>query len=105
MYKVLYTEDLPEVLEPTTIYVLRCSGNLNPFSATIACPTGCCDRRITLNLMKPFKPRWVLDETTVTLKPSIDMKTQPCKCHFTIKEGNVVWTTKPSTEWQKSLVS
>lgn len=93
MYRVFHTLDLPDVIEPETIYLIPSADHGKPFSATVACP-GDCGEPITLNLMKPYRPRWELDETTITLSPSIDMKLKPCKCHFFIKNGALKWANE-----------
>ena len=50
------------------------------------CACGCGDIIILEHNYK-----WNIDENTITISPSIGRMTAPCKSHYFIRNGKVVW--------------
>lgn len=88
--KPVFTEDLPEVLDARTTYLVGEDGT--PWSAALLCPCGCREV-IQLSLIKDDKPHWsaYLDRSgTITFHPSI-WRTKGCRSHFFIRDSVVIW--------------
>lgn len=82
---------MPRTLEPGILYVSEEYG-----TAAHLCPCGCGSKVRT-----PLGPTdWVLEETEKgpTLYPSIGNWQLPCKSHYLIIEGRVVWSIKWTTK-------
>lgn len=80
---------MPKQLSPGILYV---SEEFNV--AAHLCPCGCYNKIIT-----PITPvNWLLTEynNTPTLEPSISNWQLPCKSHYWITKGNIVWSYKLS---------
>jgi hypothetical protein len=78
---------MPKDLEPGVLYVSEEFG-----AAAHLCPCGC-----GLKVRTPLGPTdWTLKETESgpTLYPSIGNWQFPCKSHYIIREGRIVWCTE-----------
>lgn len=85
---VSHVEELPDTLDPNTIYL---EGN-PPWVAAFLCPCGCGDT-INLSLIPNDRPRWRVTthwDGTLTLFPSI-WRTRGCKSHFFFRRGKIHW--------------
>lgn len=90
-YRALECEDLPDALEPNTVYLIGDAGR--PWSAALICPCGCRDI-IRLSLVPNDRPRWsasVGPLGLVSLHPSI-WRVKGCRSHFFIRRGRVLWS-------------
>lgn len=92
-YKTAWIEDLPENLSRKTIYIV--GGRAFPFQAVFLCPKD-CKEKIFLNLSEQHhrNARWDITEHadhSVSLHPSIWMKTFECGCHYWVKKGRIIW--------------
>jgi len=88
--KTVHIEELPEVLNPTVVYVLG-EGKYRWFVAMI-CPCG-CGATLQMSLLPDAKPQWKLikhDDDTITLQPSIWRKVG-CRSHFFLRRGMIQW--------------
>lgn len=95
-YKTKWVEDLPEILEKNTVYII--GGREHPFYAAVTCPRKNCKKTIHLEIAADFKKRWKFQEHgdgTLSLNPSIHIADSPCGCHYWIKKGCVVWCDIP----------
>lgn len=76
---------VPKALEPGVLYVS------NEFGAAVhLCACGCGTKVST-----PLGPtEWTLNETTAgpTLSPSVGSWQLPCKSHYWVNEGQIVWS-------------
>ena len=93
-YKTVWIEDLPRNLKKRNVYIL--GGRKYPFQAVFLCPKN-CKKKIFLNVSKQHKKweRWKITEHkdgTISLSPSIHMKTLDCNCHYWFKRGQINWT-------------
>jgi hypothetical protein len=82
---------MPKILEPGVLYVSEEFG-----AAAHLCPCGCGTKVRT-----PLGPTdWTLQETVngPTLFPSIGNWQLPCRSHYLIKEGRIVWCTQWTPE-------
>ena len=82
---------IPKTLEPGLLYVSEEFG-----AAVHLCACGCGSKVST-----PLGPtEWSLKETISgpSLKPSVGNWQLPCKTHYWIRGGNVVWYEEWSTE-------
>lgn len=83
-------EELPDDLEPGTIYIAG-EGQFLWFVAMV-CPCG-CKEVIQLSLLQEGHPRWSLTQHadgTVSLHPSV-LRIVGCRSHFFICKGFVDW--------------
>lgn len=83
-------EDLPDVLEANTVYLVGDLGE--PWSAALICPCG-CGEAIRLSLIKNDRPRWKATQQpdgAVTLHPSV-WRTKGCESHFILRNGRIIW--------------
>ncbi|WP_424946017.1 DUF6527 family protein [Candidatus Spongiihabitans sp.] len=92
-YKTLWIEDLPDKLSKKTIYIV--GGREFPFQAVFLCPKN-CEEKIFLNLSEQHhrNERWDITEHTdhsISLHPSVWMKTLKCNCHYWVKKGRIIW--------------
>lgn len=92
-YQTVWTEDLPEKLIRKTIYIV--GGKDYPFQAVFLCPRG-CSKKIFLNVSNQHKKneRWTITEHkdgTISLHPSIWLKTCEYECHYWIQKGKIIW--------------
>ena len=88
-YHIAYTEDVPTVFKPLTVYIIGL--RTEPWQAAFICPCG-CNAIIQLNLLREASPRWKVytKRNKVTLYPSINRRVG-CKSHFYIRKGKVIW--------------
>lgn len=93
-YKTVWIEDLPTKLKKRTVYIV--GGREHPFQAVFACPK-ICGKTISLNISDQHNKweRWKVTEhedSTISLYPSIWMKTFDCNCHYWLSKGYIIWT-------------
>lgn len=81
----VFCQELPYVLDKFTIYLVE------DWMISFRCPCG-CNKDIHLNTLDGCHPCWnfVINNGNVSIYPSIKRRT-PCKSHFWIKNGKVVW--------------
>lgn len=91
-YQVIESERLPAVTEPYKFYY---SPRFQ--MAALSCPCG-CGHRVMLNLLDQHSCEFVNGLPTVY--PSILAADAPCRSHFWIRKGEVVWAEK----WSKARV-
>ena len=102
-YKTIWVEDLPERTIKNAIYII--GGQEHPFYAAVTCPRKKCRKIIHLEISKQFKKRWSVKKEkngTISLSPSIHIIDSPCRCHYWLKNGHVVWHSLPSLFVPKS---
>lgn len=81
----------PQQLEPGALYLA-----MEFATAAHLCACGCGRKVIT-----PFSPtdwQMTFDGEAVSLKPSIGNWSFPCRSHYWIRAGHIVWTTNMSDE-------
>ena len=96
-YKTQWVEDLPDDPERNTIYII--GGKQYPFYAAVVCPRKKCKEVVHLDVHDESGKRWRITEhedKTITLHPSIYVTGLPCKCHYWIRQGRVVWHKLPT---------
>src|SRR4051812_31564138 len=89
-YVPIAVEDVPDVVEPSSLYLVGQTGN--PWSAALLCPCG-CQSLIQLSLLPDDVPRWRVtynSNETVTLHPSI-WRIKGCRSHFFLRFNQIVW--------------
>lgn len=79
-----FVTEAPSVLQPGVLYV-----SLDYVTTLHLCCCGCGQEAITP--LSPQDWRLTYDGETVSLWPSIGNWSFPCKSHYWIKEGRVVW--------------
>jgi hypothetical protein len=82
---------IPEQLEDGVIYISQ-----RYRTATHRCCCGCGEEVVT-----PIGPTdWLLEvaDGAVTLRPSIGNWSLPCRSHYLIRQGNVIWVREMSRE-------
>lgn len=87
-----FVEFIPHQLHTGKIYISR-----KYSTATHLCCCGC-----GLEVVTPFnEAKWSLIEfgNTVSLHPSIGNWSFPCKAHYWILNGSVMWASELSPEW------
>lgn len=90
-FQFVRTNEIPEKLDPTLIYILN--EGLMDEALYFKCPCN-CDSNIELNLLKDSSPLWnyyITKQNQITISPSVWRNTG-CRSHFFIRSGNVVWT-------------
>ena len=75
---------MPKVLEPGVLYYAEEFG-----AATHLCPCGCCHKVQTPVGPSDYSLR--VDKSGPTLFPSIGNWQRPCRSHYWIRNGEVVW--------------
>lgn len=86
----VYVDDLPDVLESHTLYIVGESGF--HWFAALLCPCG-CQETLYLSLHKEGRPRWVVSQHwdgSVSLRPSV-RRMVGCQSHFFLTEGRIRW--------------
>lgn len=84
--KLLRVHYIPKILEPGVLYVSEEFG-----AALHLCACGC-----GLKVSTPIGPTdWAMEETPAgpTLEPSVGNWQLPCKSHYFIREGRIVWAS------------
>ena len=79
-----YVEFIPEKLEPGCLYISR-----RFRTASHLCCCGCGSRVVTP--LNPSKWKLIDHDKSVSLHPSIGNWNFPCKSHYVINHGNVIW--------------
>lgn len=95
-YRTEWVDDPPDTPLPRTVYVV--GGRRHPFSAVVACPRRACRQSVNLDVSPEVTPRWRVQEHTdgtLSLHPSIHVAALPCKCHYWLRRGRVVWHEAP----------
>jgi len=96
-YKTAWVEDLPDNPEQRTVYII--GGREHPFYAAVVCPRKKCAEVVHLEISADARRKWKVFEhrdKTVSLNPSIHVTTLPCRCHYWIRQGRIVWCERPS---------
>lgn len=95
-----FVEQVPDELEPGVLYVSL------PFRTTVhLCACGCANA--TWVKLRPDGHHLIYDGETVTLKGSIGNWRFPCRSHYWVRRGRIVWAddeAKPSW-WQRQIKS
>lgn len=79
-----FVEVIPQQLQPGVVYV-----SVDYATAIHLCPCGCGSEIVT-----PLAPsEWsvTFDGETVSLNPSIGNWSYPCRSHYWIRKGEIVW--------------
>ena len=95
-YCTEWVDDPPDEPRPRTVYVV--GGRRHPFYTVVACPRRACPQVVNLDVSPEVKPRWRIKEHTdgtLSLHPSIRVTGLPCKCHYWLRRGRVVWSEAP----------
>jgi hypothetical protein len=79
-----FVETVPEELEEGCLYI-----SIRFRTASHLCACGCGGRVVTP--IKPPKWKFTYDGENVWLFPSIGRWKLPCRSHYVIREGKVVW--------------
>ena len=96
-YRTQWVEDLPDDLQKNTIYII--GGRAYPYYAAVTCPRKHCKQIIHLEISGQFRKRWRVTEHedgSLTLSPSVYVNKLPCRCHYWLRQGRVVWCVIPS---------
>ena len=91
-YKTVCLEDLPEVLEKQTIYIVGAKDH--PWQVAFLCPCN-CKELIQLSVLADSRPSWrfkLNEKGKITLNPSVWRKIG-CKSHFFVRNGKIWWAT------------
>jgi hypothetical protein len=91
MYRqTVFTDELPDIAESSTIYILGTSRYL--WSVAMLCPCG-CGELLQMSLHEDGYPRWKLiqhEDGTVSLDPSVS-RIVGCRSHFWLQRSQVQW--------------
>lgn len=93
-FEVQHVETMPQSLQPGILYV-----SLEFGTAHHLCACGCGHKVRT-----PLSPvEWQVEETPqgVTLRPSIGSWQLPCRSHYLIQQGQVVW----AEQWSDAQIA
>ena len=93
-FKLQHVEAMPHTLQPGILYV-----SLEFETAHHLCACGCGQK-----IRTPLSPaEWQVEETPqgVTLHPSIGNWQLPCRSHYLIHKGQVVW----AEQWSDSQIA
>ena len=91
-------DDVPEVLEPETVYLV--GEDSLPWCAALLCPCG-CGSTIQVSLVAGDRPSWRAIRHfsgSVTLLPSI-WRSSGCRSHFFVRRGRIVWSAPETSSW------
>lgn len=86
----LHVEDLPEEIEPMTLYLVGEKGEA--WQAAMQCPCG-CKAIIQLSLVARDRPHWRAwgePDGSASISPSVWRK-RSCGAHFWLRNGHVHW--------------
>lgn len=86
-----FVENVPSELAPDKLYI-----SIRYRTASHLCACGCGRKVVTP--IKPAKWAFTYNGDTVSLRPSIGRWQLPCKSHYIIREGKVVWARAFSEE-------
>lgn len=90
VYKYTFVDDVPEIINSGTIYIVGNKGFY--WQGVMLCPCG-CKEQLYINFIEDQYPCWtyeILKRRRITLQPSLWRKTG-CKSHFFVREGRIVW--------------
>ncbi len=88
--RATWIEELPDHLDPGTVYVAGENGHV--WFAAMICPCG-CGETLYMNLQQDRRPCWRLtvdQRGAVTLHPSV-WRQVGCRSHFFLRQGVVQW--------------
>lgn len=86
----IFTGELPDVLDPRTVYVVGEGPHL--WFVALVCPCG-CGETLQMSLHPNGRPMWRLTrhaDRTVSLRPSV-WRQVGCGSHFFLRRGRVEW--------------
>jgi len=88
-YRVERCEDVPDSLDPASIYVVGEAHH--DWHLVMTCPCG-CNAVIFLNLLPETRPCWTYKITkgNISIHPSV-WRTAGCRSHFWVREGRIQW--------------
>lgn len=87
MLKTERVDEVPEHLDPATIYLHVTDEALPPWSASMLCPCGCGDVICVPLDLAGEGPMWRLkSESPIHLEPSLQ-RTMGCRAHFFVHGG------------------
>lgn len=95
-YQTLWVEDFPENPERDTVYII--GGREQPYHAAVVCPRRKCKQVVRLEISSEHKTKWKLHEHrdgSVSLSPSIHVTSFPCRCHYWVRHGRIIWADSP----------
>ena len=95
-YRTDWVEDLPDAPSERTVYII--GGREHPFYAAIVCPRKACRQVVHLDLSPQIDKRWRITEHTggkISLSPSVHVTGLPCRCHYWLRKGRIVWNERP----------
>jgi len=96
-YNTKWVEDLPELSERNTVYII--GGRKYPFQAAIVCPKRKCKNIVQVDISPETEPHWKLTEHSngkVSLTPSVHVTGMPCQCHYWLRRGVIWWSETPT---------
>ena len=98
IYKTEWVEDLPDLPEKKKIYVV--GGRNFPFNIAIPCPRATCQQVIQLDISDQVakSKEWKVNEEadgSVSLSPSVHVTQLPCRCHYWLRNGRIIWCEAP----------
>ncbi len=91
-----FVENVPSELAPDKLYI-----STRYRTASHLCACGCGRQVVTP--IKPSKWEFTYNGDTISLWPSIGRWQLPCKSHYIIREGEVVWARAFSEEEAESV--
>jgi hypothetical protein len=89
-YRYVIVEDLPNKIEPGTLYIFANNGYY--WQIAMFCPCG-CKTVLYMNLVDDITPFWkyhIDHNNLISISPSLHRKTG-CKSHFFLRKGKIVW--------------
>lgn len=95
-YSTQWVEDLPDFPVKNTVYII--GGRKHPFYAAVVCPRKKCKKVIHLAISPEVSKRWTMTEHkdgAISLSPSISVINSPCRCHYFLRKGRIVWCEFP----------
>lgn len=95
-YSTEWVEDLPEDIQENTIYII--GGRDHPFYAAIVCPRRVCRQVVHLDISSQVEKQWRIVEHAcgkISLTPSIHVTGLPCRCHYWLRKGRIIWSESP----------
>ena len=96
LYSTEWVEDLPDDLQENTVYII--GGRKHPFYAAIVCPRKACRQVVHVDVSSQVDKRWRIIEHVdgqISLSPSIHVTGLPCRCHYWLRKGRIVWSESP----------
>lgn len=89
LYVVESMTDIPE--NPGADFYIVRRGDIDR-RVVLSCPCR-CGRRIDLSLMETDNPHWrvLRRKHTVSLMPSVWLRSDPCGSHFFVRDGKIAW--------------